>query len=97
MSPFAITVEFVLHEGAFDRFLDLVATNARTSLKEEDGCHRFDVLVPRDRNDQVWLYEIYADERAFEDHLKTPHFAEFNAATADLVKEKRRMDFRVHA
>ena len=40
--------------------------------------------------------EIYADDQAFDDHLKTAHFAAFNTVTADLVKEKRRMDFRVH-
>jgi quinol monooxygenase YgiN len=34
------------------------------------------------------LYEIYRDRPAFEDHIRTPHFAAFDSAVASLVASK---------
>ena len=45
MDRFLITVDFYLLPGALDPFLALIKENARRSLAEEPGCHRFDVLV----------------------------------------------------
>ena len=40
------------------------------------------------RADRIVLYEIYDDRAAFEAHLKTPHFHEFNAGSTPLVADK---------
>ena len=89
MSRFVITVAFDLHEGALDEFLPMIVENASRSRTAEPGCERFDVLLPKDAVDQVFLYEIYKDKGAFDEHLKTPHFLEFNGASARLVKAKK--------
>jgi (4S)-4-hydroxy-5-phosphonooxypentane-2,3-dione isomerase len=84
---FAITVTFELVAGHRDRFLELVGENAATSLRAEPGCHRFDVLIP-EREDAVFLYEIYTDRAAFDAHLASDHFKAFNEATAGMVAGK---------
>ncbi|MFQ5973223.1 MAG: putative quinol monooxygenase [Alphaproteobacteria bacterium] len=90
MGEFAIWVVFELEPNAFDPFHDLVVENARTSLRDEPGCRRFDVLVPDgDARDRVALYEIYDDEAAFQAHLEAPHFQRFDAAVRHLVRERR--------
>lgn len=88
--PYAITVEFKLKPGCMDEFLALVRDNAAASVRDEAGCSRFDVLVPRDsgRRDTVTLYEIYADRAAFDVHLATRHFLDFDLATRDMVLAK---------
>jgi autoinducer 2-degrading protein len=43
------------------------------------------VVVPEGEADRIILYEIYDDAAAFDAHLKTPHFASFDAASAPLV------------
>jgi len=53
------------------------------------------VIVPEGKSDQVVLYEIYDDRAAFAAHLKTPHFAEFDAATRSLVAEKSVAEYRL--
>ena len=88
MNPYVITVDFRLRPGAMASFRRLIDDNARASVRREPGCRRFDVLAPKDEPDRVMLYEIYDDRAAFEAHLKTPHFASFNAASAELVSEK---------
>lgn len=93
MSRYLITVDFFLHPGALDPFLTLIRDNARTSLADEPGCHRFDVLVQRGMPDHILLYEIYEDRAAFDFHLKSTHFARFNAASAPYVRDKKIVEY----
>jgi (4S)-4-hydroxy-5-phosphonooxypentane-2,3-dione isomerase len=88
MTGFAIIVEFRLQPGTRPEFLRLIAKNACASAQTEPGCRRFDVLEPDDQPDSVWLYEIYNDEAAFEAHMRSAHFAEFDAKSASLVVGK---------
>jgi (4S)-4-hydroxy-5-phosphonooxypentane-2,3-dione isomerase len=85
---YAIIVEFTLHEGALQRFMPLMLANASASLDREPGCARFDVLQKPGKPNEIVLYEIYTDRAAFDAHLASPHFQEFNVATAPLIREK---------
>ena len=42
-------------------------------MSDEPGCVRFDVFRDDADENRYLLYEVYADEAAFEDHLATPH------------------------
>ncbi len=96
MACYAITVAFDLQGGARERFLELVSQNARTSVGEEPGCLRFDVLTPLGAEaPDVLLYEIYENRTAFEVHLASSHFRRFDEATRDLVQRKSVVEFWV--
>ncbi|MBY6154662.1 antibiotic biosynthesis monooxygenase [Vannielia litorea] len=84
---YVVTVIFEPHTGQMEAFLPLMLENARRSLEDEPGCHRFDVCLTEDRG-RVFLYEIYTDEAAFGVHVETAHFKSFDAAVADMVREK---------
>lgn len=86
---YVIIVEFSLNEGALEQFMPLMLANAKASLDKEPGCERFDVLQKPAQANEIVLYEIYIDRAAFDEHLKSAHFKEFNAATAALIKSKR--------
>ena len=88
MSAFAITVDFTVKPGAMASFRKLIDKNAQDSCAHEPGCRRFDVLVPNDTADRVFLYEIYANRAAFDAHLKTPHFDMFNRESEALILTK---------
>lgn len=80
---FAVTVTFVVKEEHIDDFEGVMKTQAYNSLTREAGCHQFDVCFdPSDRR-RVFLYELYTDKAAFEDHLKTDHFLNFDATVKD--------------
>jgi autoinducer 2-degrading protein len=89
MSGFVITVDFTVKPGAMAAFRKLIDRNARDSCAGEPGCRRFDVLVPLEPGDKVFLYEIYDDRAAFDAHLKTPHFDVFNRESEALVISKK--------
>ena len=88
MSPYVILVDFRLKPGTRAQFRAAIDANARASCAKEPGCRRFDVLEVTSEADRILLYEIYDSRKAFEDHLKTPHLAAFEAASAALVRQK---------
>ena len=85
---FAITVSFELEEGAAEKFRRLVAENARQSVALEPGCRVEHVEADAARTQEVFLYEIYADQAAFDIHLASAHFRSFDEATRPLVRKK---------
>ena len=85
---YAITVEFILMPGAMAAFRELIDENAQSSIDLEPSCQRFDVLLPQDDPERIFLYEIYDDRQAFEAHLETAHFRSFNAQSERLIKTR---------
>lgn len=82
---FAVLVTFQIKAGFMDSFLPLMKDNAEASLQKEPGCHVFDVC--RD-GQEVFLYELYDDRTAFNTHLTSDHFLDFDAAVAAMVADK---------
>jgi quinol monooxygenase YgiN len=87
---YCITVRFVIVPGQLEQFVALVKENAATSIRDEPHCARFDVLLPTGAAAQheVLLYEIYESQKAFEHHLRMPHFKTFDEDTRDMIKLK---------
>lgn len=85
---FVVTVDFVIHEQHVENFRQAVENQARNSLEQEEGCHQFDVCYDIDDDTAVFLYEIYSDRDAFEEHLDTEHYLDFDASVKDWVAKK---------
>ncbi|MEZ5581792.1 MAG: putative quinol monooxygenase [Candidatus Competibacteraceae bacterium] len=85
---YVVTVHFTTHPGQSDAFMQAMLKQAQNSLEREAGCTRFDVC--RDPNDatRIFLYEIYTDEAAFQEHLQSAHFLGFSEETAAWVADK---------
>ncbi len=94
---FAVVVTFKLKPEAKDKFLTLMRENATASVRDEPGCHQFDVATDPDRPDEVFLYELYTDSMAFEEHKQTTHFALFDDATSAMIAEKQVQTYRTVA
>ena len=76
-----------------DAFMRKLAENAAAARKEP-GCKQFDVVVdPKDRT-QVMLYEVYADEKAFEEHQKGAAFKKYVAEAVPLLASRERHVWR---
>lgn len=85
---YVITVTFEVKPDSRSEFRAAVLAQAKNSLTREAGCRRFDVCFAEDRPDQVFLYEIYDDKAAFEAHLQTDHYKNFNAVAAPMLLDK---------
>lgn len=86
---YAVVVEFDINQDKIQRFKHRVAQQAADSLNNEEGCLVFEVWASEDRPNQIYLYEIYADQNAFDLHLQSAHFKEFDRDVADWVATKK--------
>jgi len=80
----AVTVIFEAKEEYQKKFLEAALNQAKNSLTLEEGCHRFDVCIDPENPAQFFLYELYVDKSAFDDHLMTNHYLDFNTIIARL-------------
>ena len=85
---YVIIVDFEILPERLEAFLPLMQANAAASLRDEPGCRQFDVCQDPQDPHRIFLYELYDDRAAFEAHLQTPHFTNFDAATADMLVSK---------
>ena len=85
MSKFANVVTIEVAPGRrHDVVAFLLAHKAR--IKDEPGTLQFEVLLPKDDDTKVRVYEMYRDAAAFEVHLKGPSLAQWKEETAGLVQ-----------
>jgi autoinducer 2-degrading protein len=63
-----------------ERFLSVIEDDAISSVRDEPGCVRFEVLQDKDDQDTYYFFEVYQDEAALEAHTKTPHYARWMEA-----------------
>jgi (4S)-4-hydroxy-5-phosphonooxypentane-2,3-dione isomerase len=95
MRPLVVLVEFLVYPSFVAQFRDLIAANAKTSLKCEIGCKRFDLLVDPEEPRRFVLYEIYENEAAFDEHLASSHYLSFADAIENEIEQRsvRRLAF----
>ncbi len=95
---YVVAVEF---RAVADRVQDLreaLCRQARNSLVRERDCHGFDVCQDPDDPARFFLYELYSDAAAFDVHLASAHFHDFDATVQPWIESKTvRVWTRVYA
>ncbi|WP_048306825.1 putative quinol monooxygenase [Halomonas sp. PR-M31] len=85
---YCIIVRTQLKSGTRERFLEAMLPNAEASVREEPGCHVFDVIEDRDTPELFHLYEVYRDEQALADHKQTGHYKASREVVNELIAEQ---------
>jgi len=85
---FAVAVTFKINPTQISAFKTAILQNAQASLSQEAGCRQFDVCMDPARPNDVFLYELYDDERAFKAHMASAHYAAFQTIIEGMVKGK---------
>ena len=90
MPRVALVVEFRTHPGRKGDFLARLATHRAKVLANEPGCRQFHVLEARDEENTVFLYEVYDDQKALEEHAGTSYFQAYRADIDPMIARRRR-------
>ena len=86
---FVLEVKIRIKPEHVEDFMAKLLVNAK-GARTEPGCRTFDVSVdPNDRT-SVLLYEVYADEKAFQAHQETPPFQKYLAEAVPLLASRER-------
>lgn len=73
-----VTVRLEVDDRHLREFMEEMKKQARHSLEREKDCRQFDICVDPTDPRRMFLYEIYTDKTAFDGHLKTGHFLDFD-------------------
>jgi quinol monooxygenase YgiN len=85
---YVVTVEFKVTADHAEAFRDAVLRQSRNSLVNEPDCHQFDVCTYPNDPTLIYLYEVYSDQEAFQSHLRSDHFLDFDTKTKAWVDSK---------
>ena len=88
MSKIALVVKFTAAEGRREELIEGLKGHAQRSLDNEEGCIRFDVLIPRNGEADVMLYELYASQEAFDLHSASDHIKMWRGMSEGMVAER---------
>jgi len=86
---YVVIVELIIETAYINDFRERVRQQARDSQAVEADCHLFDVCIDPERPERVLLYEVYSDAAAFDTHLASAHFIDFDTCVRDWVHDKK--------
>ena len=85
MSKVALLVTVEVAPDDRPKLVELLGAHADRSMTREPGCLRFDVVVPKEAADKIYIHEVYADEDAVAAHRASDHMALNKERTAGLI------------
>jgi len=85
MPRLAIIGTLEVAPGRKDEVLPLLMAHRARCLKDEPGTLQFEVLVPREDDTKVLLYEVYRDDAAFNVHWNGTSVARLREEAAGMI------------
>jgi quinol monooxygenase YgiN len=86
--------EIEIVASQLDQYKAILAEEAQASVKLEPGVIAIFPTYEKESDTTFRILEIYADRRAYESHLKTPHFQKYKATTLQMVKSLKLIDMQ---
>lgn len=87
--PIVRIAELEIDPGQLDRYKALLSAEMVAAMCTEPGVLFLHAVSLKGSPDKLRIFEGYADQAAYEAHLKTPHFLEYKTRTAAMVKSLR--------
>lgn len=84
---FVLVVSLKVKPDMQQQFLEVARDDATSSVRDEPGCVRFDVLQDRNDPNHFYFYEVYHDEAAFQAHTQMPHTGRWREASTVVLAE----------
>ena len=76
----------------WEEYKEILIFEAKESVEKEDGVICIFPMEMKSEEYKIKIIEIYANQKAYEDHLKTPHFQYYKTNTLKMVKELKLLD-----
>jgi quinol monooxygenase YgiN len=77
--------EIEIDPDYLESYKALLAEEIEASVRTEDGVLTLHAMSLKETPPQIRILEIYADQQAYEAHLKTPHFLKYKTMTTGMV------------
>ena len=85
MSKFALVATVNVAPGCRDKILPMIMAHRARCLKNEPGTLAFEVLMPREDDSKLLIYELYQDDAAFDAHRNGSSMAQWRKEAAGML------------
>lgn len=84
--------EIEVDSNYLQEYITILKEESRASVRLEPGVISIYPMFQKESPTQVRILEIYASRKAYEAHLKTPHFQTYKRTTLKMVKSLKLVD-----
>lgn len=84
--PLVRLAEIEIAPDKVEAYTALLREEIATSIRVEPGVHMLYAVAIKGHPERIRLTEVYADQAAYESHLRSPHFLTYKTATAGMVR-----------
>lgn len=78
----------------WEEYKEILVYEAKASVEIEDGVVCIFPMEIKESTYHIRILEIYANQKAYEDHLKSPHFLHYKNETLKMVKDLKLIDMK---
>ena len=76
----------VVDSNRLQEYRSALKEGIETAVRVEPGVLTLYAVYDKEHPTHVTVFEIYADEAAYQSHLQTPHFKKYKETVKDMVK-----------
>jgi len=84
--------EIEIDSSYLKEYKSILQEESRSSVQLEPGVIAIYPMYQKANPTQIRILEIYANRKAYEAHLKTPHFQKYKTSTLKMVKSLKLVD-----
>ncbi len=84
--PIVRMAELEIDPAQLDRYKALLAEEIEASVEIEQGVMMLYAVSIKGSPELIRILEVYADQEAYEAHLRSPHFLKYKTLTSDMVR-----------
>jgi quinol monooxygenase YgiN len=86
--PLVRIAELEIDPGKLESYTAAVREEIETSVRVEPGVLAIYAVAEKDSPFKLRLFEMYADEAAYNAHIASAHFRKYAEATKDMITSK---------
>ena len=87
--------EIDVDKKQLDKYLQYAKEIAQTSVEKEKGVICLFPMKVKESENKIRILEIYRNEQAYQNHIKTEHFLKYKQQTLTMVKDLKLIDVQI--
>ena len=91
-SNYIRVAKLVIDPVKLEDYKKALKEHAETAVKVEAGVIMLYAVYEKEQPTHVSVFEIYADEKAYQLHIRQPHFLKYKDTVKDMVKSLELVD-----
>ena len=84
--------EIEIDSNSLQEYNNILQEESRASVQLEPGVIAIYPMYQKENPTQIRILEIYKNRKAYESHLKTPHFQKYKTSTLKMIKSLKLVD-----